>query len=144
MKLAIIRIRGIRNIKPKIVKTLELLRLHKPHHCVIMEDSKYTKGMLNVAKDYLAFGPINEEVLSRLILKKGKKGAKRLSQILNPDEIKEVAKKIFAGAKVNEFLDPVFQLKPPKKGYGDIKQSYPKGELGARPDMSALIRRITA
>ncbi|MEW6528284.1 MAG: uL30 family ribosomal protein [Candidatus Micrarchaeota archaeon] len=142
-KIAIIRIRGKRNIEPKIKKTLELLRLRKPNHCVVMENSCYVRGMLNLVKDYVTFGQIDNNALERLLYKKGKKGAKRLSEILNNDEIVDITKKIMDGAKVSEFATPVFALKPPRKGYKDIKQPYPKGDLGARPDISPLIKRMT-
>ncbi len=142
MKIAIIRIRGRRNMNPKIKKTLELMNLRKPNHCVLMDDSPYTKGMLNLVKDYVTFGPINEDALVHLLYKRGKKGSKRLSEISNEAEIKDMAKKIAEGAKVKEFVDPVFTLKPPSGGRRDIKQPYPAGELGARPDMSTLVKRM--
>lgn len=142
MKIAIVRVRGRRNISPKIKKTLEMLNLHRVNHCVLVEDSPYAKGMLNIVKDYVAFGPISEPALLRLIFKRGKKGAKRLSEAAKPAEIQEIARKLMSGAKVKEFMDPVFALKPPNSGYKDIKQPYPRGDLGARPDMSGLIMRM--
>ena len=51
MKIAIVRVRGIRQIKPKIRKTLEMLRLNRPNHCVVVDDSKPMTGMLNVVRD---------------------------------------------------------------------------------------------
>ena len=33
--IAVVRVRGIRNLKPKIRKTLQLLKLNKPNHAVI-------------------------------------------------------------------------------------------------------------
>jgi len=142
MKLAIIRVRGRRNMDPKIKMTLEMLNLHRIHHCVVVEDSPYTKGMLNLVKDYTTFGPITEEMLVYLLFKRGKKGAKRLSEISSKEEIAAIAKKLMAGAKVREFADRVFTLKPPSGGYKDIKQHYPRGDLGARPDISALVKRM--
>lgn len=142
MKLAIIRVRGIRNMDPKIKMTLELLNLRKPNHCVVMEDSPQTKGMLNVVKDYATFGPVSEGALFHLILKRGKKGAKKLREISKEGEIMDAVKKIMAGAKVRDFADPVFTLKPPRKGYKDIKRHYPAGDLGARPDISLLIKKM--
>lgn len=142
MKIAIVRIRGRRNMEPKIRKTLELLNLRKPNHCVVMDDSPYTKGMLNLVKDYVTFGPISEDALVRVLSKKGRKGSKRLCEISKEAEIKDMAKKIIGGAKVKDFADPVFALKPPRKGYRDIKQPYPRGDLGARPDISPLVKRM--
>ncbi len=142
MKIAIIRVRGRRNMKQKIRKTLELLNLRRPNHCVLMDDSEYVKGMLNVAKDYVTFGPINEGAILHLLSKRAKKGSKRLSEISKKDEITAIAKKIIDGAKAKEFADPVFTLRPPSKGWKNIKLPYPIGDLGARPDMNGLIRRM--
>lgn len=142
MKIAIIRVRGRRNMEPKINKTLELLNLRRTNHCVVMENTPYTKGMLNLVKDYVTFGPINEGAIEHILFKRGKNGAKRLIEVSKEAEIKAMAKKIFAGAKVREFVDPVFTLKPPRKGWRDIKLSFPRGDLGARPDISSLVKRM--
>ncbi len=142
MKIAVIRVRGRRNLKPKISKTMELLRLNRVNHCVLVEDSPYMKGMFNLVKDYVTFGKVSEEMVIRLLTKRGKRGAKRLSEIMKPEEIAEAAKKIMAGAKVIEFSDPVFTLRPPSKGRRDIKRPYPVGDLGVRPDINPLLRKM--
>ncbi|MFA5077264.1 MAG: uL30 family ribosomal protein [Candidatus Micrarchaeia archaeon] len=143
MKIAIIRVRGRRNMDPKIKMTLELLNLRRPNHCVVVEDTPYFKGMFNLVKDYVTFGPISEQALAHLLYKRGKRGSKRLSETSKEGEIAEIAKKLMApGAKTKEFADPVFTLRPPSKGYKDIKQHYPRGDLGARPDISALVKRM--
>lgn len=146
MKLAIIRVRGIRNIKPKIKKTLELLMLHKPNHCVLFEDSKQLRGMLRIAKDYITFGEVDEDTIFRLLYKRGKRGRYRLSSLLSEEEIREIAKKLAndKDAKVRDFVDPVFTLKPPRKGWKNIKLPYPRGALGFRPleSMKDLIKRM--
>jgi 50S ribosomal protein uL30 len=143
MKLAVVRVRGRRSIEPKIKRTLELLRLFRTNHCVIIENSVQTLGMLNVVKDYVAFGPVKEEAIARVLAKKGMKGAKRISALHKEEEIAEFAKKIFGGAKVAEFSEPVFRLRPPSKGYKDIKRHYPRGDLGKRPDMTGLLLRMS-
>ena len=53
MKLAVIRVRGRRKIRPNIQKTLELLRLERPNHCVLLDDSVQNLGMLQLVKDSL-------------------------------------------------------------------------------------------
>ena len=40
MVLAAVRVRGIVNVKPDIKRTLELLRLKKVNHCVLLEENK--------------------------------------------------------------------------------------------------------
>jgi len=69
MKIAVVRIRGIRKIKPKIEKALQLLNLEKPNYCVVIDDSKSNLGMLEVVKDYVAFGKIDNDTIFRLIYK---------------------------------------------------------------------------
>ncbi len=143
MKIAVVRVRGIRKINPKIRKTLELLRLNRPNHCVVLAGSKPDMGMLKVVKDYVAFGEIDEETLFRLIYKRGMKGSKKLKELMEKDRIKEAAKGIFGGkTKVSDVSDPVFMLHPPRKGYKDIKRAYPRGDLGKRDDMNSLLRRM--
>ncbi len=143
MKIAVVRVRGIRKIKPKIRKTLELLRLNRPNHCVVVEGSKQNMGMLGVVKDYVTFGEIDEETLFRLLFKRGRKGPKKLSGLAEKEKIKESAREVFEGKKkISEIADPVFMLRPPRKGYKNTKSQYPLGDLGRRENMALLLRRM--
>jgi len=142
MKIAVIRIRGIRNINPRTKRTMELLMINKPNHCVIVDDSVQTKGMLQRAKDYICYGEIKEETLVAMITKRGTSGSKRVRDISEKKEIEEMAKKIFDGDSVRKYINPVFRLRPRKGGYKNIKKSYPEGELGKRPDMDLVIRKM--
>lgn len=140
--IAIVRIRGVRSMKPKTKKTLELLRLFRPNHCVVYKSTPQVMGMLNVAKDYIAFGPIREETLSGLLAKRGEKGGKLLNEVLKEAEIGAAAKAVFGGKNIGEFVDPVFRLHPPRSGYKNIKLAYPDGDLGKRNDMDTLLKRM--
>lgn len=141
-KIAIIRIRGVRRISPRISKTLELLRLNKPNHCVVVEDTPQTNGMINVVKDYVAYGKIEEKTLFLLFNKRGTKGSNKIKDVLKASELKDAAKKVIDGTKVSEYANPVFRLKPPRKGYKDIKHAYPVGDLGKRDDINLLLKRM--
>ncbi len=142
MKIAVVRVRGIRNIDPKIKMTLELLRLEKPNHCVIIDDSPQNLGMLQVAKDYITFGPISEQTIESVLYKRGRKGATLLRSVLKEEEIKKAAKEISSGKKTIDYANPVFRLRPPSKGYKNVKAPYPSGELGKRSEIDSLIRRM--
>ena len=142
MKIAIVRVRGIRNLTPKIKKTLELLRLNKPNHCVLVDDSPQNKGMLNVVKDYVTFGPVSEDTVYRLMLRRGTKGASLLRKVAKEADIKKAAGEVFSGKRVADYADPVFRLPPPSKGYRDIRRNYPEGDLGKRDEMDTLLRRM--
>jgi large subunit ribosomal protein L30 len=142
MKFAVVRVRGVRNIAPRIKKTLELLRLMRPNHCILVEDTKQNLGMLAKAKDYVAFGPVAEETVFSLLAKRGKNEGVTFKVSLKEGDIKKMAKEISGGKKTSEFANPVFRLNPPSKGYKDKKTAYPNGELGKRPEMDTLLRKM--
>lgn len=66
MKIAIIRVRGVQGVRRSTRETMEQLHLIRKHSCVIIEETDTLKGMLNTAKDYVTWGPINEETLKKL------------------------------------------------------------------------------
>ena len=66
MSWAIIRVRGTVNVKDKISKTLKMLRLHRPNHCIIVPENDSYKGMLNIVKDYVTWGEINSDSVELL------------------------------------------------------------------------------
>ena len=123
-KLVIVRLRGIRNMEPKIAHTLMMLRLNKPNHCVIVDATPQMLGMVNVVRDYVAYGKIDEKTIIALVKKRGNKESKKTDK------------------KTNEKANTVFRLHPPRKGLKDIKQSYPEGDLGERPDINEFIKRM--
>lgn len=140
--IAALRIRGIRHLNPQARKTMELLRLNKPNHCVLVEDKKEVMGMLQKAKDYIAYGQVDEKTVISLLRKRGRNGSKRLAETEDEKKLGEFAKKIMQGAKVSEFANPVFRLRPPSKGFKDKKRPYPRGDLGKRDDMVSLLSKM--
>lgn len=141
-KIAVVRVRGIRNMDPKLKVAFDYLRLHKPNHCILLNVTAQNAGALNKIKDYVTFGSINEETLMKLLHKRGEKGGKKLSEIKKEDEIKNIATEIFNGKKLSDYADPVFRLHAPRGGYKDIKRSYPTGDLGKRDDINELLKRM--
>jgi len=141
-KVAVVRVRGIRNIKPKIRKTFELLRLDKPNQCVLVNGNPKLMGMINIVKDYVAYGVVSSDTIYKLIKKRGEKGGKLVRTLFEDDELKSLSEKIFLGAPVNEFVNQVFRLHPPRSGYKNIKKAYPLGDLGKRDDMNRLVLRM--
>jgi large subunit ribosomal protein L30 len=142
MKIAVVRIRGIRNIAPKIRDTLRLMNLEKPNNCVVLEDTPQNMGMVQACKDYVTYGAISEKTLFELLRKRGEKGGRQLRQVMEEEEISQVAKKIMHEENVKNFVNPVFRLHPPRKGYKTIKKPAPEGDLGKREDMDSLLKRM--
>ncbi len=138
MVIAIVRVRGVAGIKPDIRKTMELLRLHKKHHCVVYPKmTKSLEGMLRVCQDYVTWGEITSDSLSDLVAKRGRlPGDKKVDN----KEVSTIIKGIEAGEEVK--IKPVFRLHSPRKGWGNVKLRFPKGALGPRDNMVDLLKRM--
>lgn len=153
MVYAVVRVRGTVNVRYDIKKTLEMLRLTRVNHCVLIEEDDTYKGMLQKAKDYITWGEIDRDTLVELIRKRGKLiGDKPLDD--------EYIKRATSYGSVEDLVDgildgkiryrdipdvkPVFRLSPPRKGYEGIKRSYSVGgALGYRgKEINDLIKRM--
>jgi large subunit ribosomal protein L30 len=153
MVYAVIRIRGTINVNPDIKKTLQLLRLNRANHCVLLEENMVYKGMLHMVKDYTTWGEINEETLTKLISSRGRlMGDKPLTdEYLKAATPYATIKKLSEAILENKMkykeipeVKPLFRLNPPKSGYRTIKRSFVnKGSLGYRKDaINTLVARM--
>ncbi len=153
MAYAAVRVRGIINVKPDIKKTMNLLNLTRVNHCVILEENPSTKGMLQVAKDYITWGEIDKTSLSKLINARGRlEGGKELSEdhlktTTSYNTVDKLVDAIISSKfKYKEIpnIKPIFRLSPPKKGYEGIKRSFVnKGALGYRgKEINRLIEKM--
>jgi large subunit ribosomal protein L30 len=136
---AVVRLRGRVNVSRKIKNTLAMLRLHRKNHCVIVPDTPSFRGMLQIVKDYVAYGEINAETLAILLRKRGElSGGKPLTDEYVKEKtglsIDEFAKAVVEGkASFKDLPDlkPVLRLHPPRKGLRNIKWQFQAGgELG--------------
>ena len=153
MVYAVIRVRGTVNVKPDIKKTMQLLRLTRANHCVLLEENVVYKGMLQMVKDYTTWGEINKETLTKLISTRGRLiGDKSLTaeylKTTTPyDSFEKLSESILENkVKYKEIpeVKPFFRLNPPKKGHRTIKRSFVnKGSLGYRKgEINKLIERM--
>lgn len=124
--LAVIRLRGLVNIRGEINDTLKMLRLHHINHVALINSSPSYLGMLQKAKDYITWGEIDAETLSWLLIKRGRLiGDKRLNDQYIKENVKfktvdEFANAVYKNqAKLSDipYLKPVFRLRPPKRGF---------------------------
>jgi len=137
---AVIRLRGNVDVNRKIKETLKLLRLHKKYHCVVIPDTPSYRGMLQVVKDYVAFGEIDEKILASLLRNRGRlRGNRKLTdeyvkEKTGYESIEDFAKAVIDGkAKLKDLPDlkPVFRLHPPRGGLKSIKWHFGYGgDLG--------------
>ena len=154
MHVAIIRIKGKPGLKVDIRKTLGLLSLYKKNHCVVVPNLPTYIGMLNVIKNAVTWGEIDEQTFHLLLEKRGKLPGKLP---LTESYLKEKNKMTFEefSKKFMEFkvelkdvpgLKTYFKLSPPRKGFerkGVKTQFSMGGALGYRKDkINDLIQRM--
>ncbi len=151
--LAVIRIRGRTGIRPQAEKTVGLLRLHRINHMVIIPESETTKGMLQVAKDYVTWGEIDRETLIELLKTRALlSGRKKLTEEfikenLSMNGYEELADALLEGKiKYGDIpnIVPLFRMHPPAGGLEYIRKSVGEGgTAGYRgKDINKLIRRM--
>ena len=68
----VIRVRGTTGVIKNIADTLDMLRLNRISHAVLVEDTPSYNGMLQKAKDYITWGEIDADLLAEIIAKRGK------------------------------------------------------------------------
>ena len=151
--IAVIRIRGHVNVNRDIEATMKMLNLTRANHCTLVKESASYLGMLQKAKDYITYGPIEAETLAELISKRGMLAGNRpiteayMKEHTEYESIQEFARAIVKGmADIRELSEvkPIFRLHPPVKGYRSIKRHYNAGgALGNRGEaINELIGRM--
>jgi len=153
-RIAIIRIRGLVGVNPKIRDTLKLLRLYKKNFCVVVPNTKSFTGMLDKVKDFTTFGEIDKQTFTKLLLKRGRLPGRKpfteeyLKEKLNID-IKTFVDDFFEFKRELKDIPGLklfFRLQPPKGGFerAGIKKSYAVGgSLGYRgKDINKLIEKM--
>ncbi len=150
--LLVIRIRGQPNVRYDIKETLRRLHLNRKFNATLVPDEPIYRNMLFKAKDYVAYGPVNKEIVKSILLRRGRViGDKPLTPKYVKEnfgmEFDELVEKIVSGelrfTKLKG-VKPLFRLHPPRGGF---KKSTKKlvsygGELGYRDDIDKLVLRM--
>jgi large subunit ribosomal protein L30 len=112
--LAAVLVRGTRGARAQILDALDSLRLRKKHICVVLPETKGSRGAMLRCKDYIAYGIITEDTKQLLEEKRGQKTA-------------------------DGKLKPFFRLAPPRGGYErkGMKKTFAEG--GVLGDRGAKI-----
>lgn len=147
-----LRVRGRTGIKTDIADTLDMLRLTRINHAVILPENPSYNGMLQKGKDYITWGELDQETLTRLIEKRGRLPGKGrvtpevLAEISDYKSAEELSEAILKDETTLEDagLKPVFRLHPPRKGYNHIRKSFKEGgTLGYRgEEISDLVKKM--
>lgn len=137
--IAIIRIHGQVNINEKFAETLNRLHLRRKFSCTVIHETPEMLGMLRKIENFVAYGKISRETLTKLVEKRGQPIAK--------------GRKIDAGKIAEEFeknkpfkelgVKPFFRLHPPHGGLKTSRLHYPRGVLGNHKEkINKLIERM--
>lgn len=154
-RIAVIRTRGKVHVREDIESTMKLMNLNRINHCVVIDNKPQYLGMIKKVKDYVTWGEINPEMFVKLLKKRGRlNGDKKITDEYIAENTKQKTIEKFANSFM-EFkselkdiheLNPVFRLRPPKKGYErkGIKQPYSQGGvLGYRGEkINELLERM--
>ncbi len=117
----VIRVRGTTGVIKNIADTLDMLRLNRISHAVLVEDTPSYNGMLQKAKDYITWGEIDADLLAEIIAKRGKfTGNNKVTDEYvaeNSDykNIDELAKAVIAGEVKLMDLETCIPFTPSKK-----------------------------
>jgi large subunit ribosomal protein L30 len=141
--IAIVRVRGLKNVRVDIRDALKSLNLDRKNNCVLVSLPE-TSGMLEKVRDYAAFGKVKTETIAKLVQKRGRlAGDKAITahslKVHNVNSFTEFATAVESQKMTLKQLGikPVFRLNSPKKGYGKIGIKKPtslKGPLGFHPE----------
>ena len=153
MAYAVIRVRGQPDVNYNIEFTMGLLGLNKVNHCVIVPENDSVKGMLQVAKDYVTWGEVDQATLAEMLRARGKivgdeavtdEYVKSNSEFASIDDLAKAMIDSYCRLRDVEGVKPVIRLHPPVKGYEGNKRSYKNGgALGYRgAAINDLIKRM--
>lgn len=150
--LAVVRIRSSIGVSKDKRDTLRLLNLNFINNCVLLSKTPSILGMLEKVKDLITYGEINKETLVNLlknrlrVIGNKKIDESNLKLITKFNSFEEFAEALLEGrVRLKDFpkLKKVFGLKPPRGGFKNVKEFYPKGDLGYRgEEINDLINRM--
>ena len=150
---AVVKVRGTISAKREARETLEMLRLGRTNHAVLVDNRPSYVGMLYRVQNYVTWGEVSKQTVELLLKKRGKlAGGKKLTdeavKKLGYESIDVLAETIVDGKVEYQKLpnvQPVFKLHPPSHGFkGKTKKSFAAGgEAGYRgTKINELIKRM--
>ena len=151
--IAVVRVRGVSDVRSDISDTLKMLRLHKNCHATLLDDRPAYLGMLRKVQNLVTWGEVSKETIALLLRKRGRLvGDKPITDeyaqklgYKNLDELAEAIHQLKVEFNKLPGIKPVFRLHPPRKGYkGKVKKSYKAGGVtGYRGEaINDLLRRM--
>lgn len=150
--LLVVNLHGQINSSAPVRKALNEFWVAKKFSASVVTDDPQTVGTLRLCKDYVAWCPLDEGLLTDLLKKRGmvsssrpldQSSLKAMGYKSHEDMAAKMLKEQVRLSAVRGVL-PFFRLAPPKGGFrlSLRRQSTEKGVLGSNPKLDAIVRRM--
>jgi len=149
-KLLVVNLHGLINVPSGTRETLIQLGIGKRFAAAVVGDDPVSKGSVHLCKDYVAWAPLDAELLKE-------RGRVSNSKTLDEEALKamgfkthaDLAQAIMKGEVTDRLssvkgLKPFFGLSPPKGGFrrSSRRQFREGGILGENPMLADIVRRM--
>lgn len=153
-KLLVVNLHGQINVPRGTRETLVQLGIGKRFAAAVVGDDPVSKGAVHLCKDYVAWAPLDSDLLASLLESRGRVSA---SRTLDGEALKamgfktyaDLAQAIIKGETSSTLsavkgLKPFFGLSPPKGGFkrSSRRQFREGGILGENPMLPEIVRRM--
>jgi large subunit ribosomal protein L30 len=153
-KLLVVNLHGLINVPGGTRDTLIQLGIGKRFAATVVGDDPVSKGSVHLCKDYVAWAPIEADLLTALLKSRGRVSN---SKTLDDEALKTMGFKTYADladaiikGEVTDRLSslkglkPFFGLSPPKGGFkrSSRRQFREGGILGENPQLEGIVRRM--
>jgi large subunit ribosomal protein L30 len=152
LNLLVVNMRGLVNTRTPVRETLHQLRLLKRFNATIVPDNEVSRGMLESAKEHLAWCELDASTAENLLAKRaetsnGNKVAESILKGSGFSTFADLASALAAGKTTlrEEFgFRQFFRLSPPKGGFNrSIRRQFGEGGiLGPNRELPKLVEKM--
>lgn len=148
----VVNLHGTINVPTGARNAIEEFKIEKRFSATVVPDDPSTLGALKLCKDYLAWSPLEKDLLQVLLKERGRASQRKM---LDKIVLKDLGFKTHAemAAKITgeslkfsslKGIRPFFTLAPPKGGFKrSTRRQYTEGGvLGANPRLPEIVRRM--
>ncbi|MFP3136856.1 MAG: 50S ribosomal protein L30 [Nitrososphaeria archaeon] len=150
--LLVLRVRGTVNVRREVEDTLRRLNLRRKHNATLVPDTPEYRGMLQVAKDYVAWCPADRGLVLDLLRRRARTpGWRPLDEETLTrhgfSSFEELADALLEGrVRLGEldWMKPYFALQPPRGGYKRSVKRHAQegGVLGQNENLPEIVSRM--
>ena len=152
-KLLVVNLHGLINVPRGTRETLIQLGIGKRFAAAVVGDDPVSKGSVHLCKDYVAWAPLDSELLTSLLQSRGRvsnsktlddEALKALGFKTHADLAQSILKDDASSRLASVGLKPFFGLSPPRGGFrrSSRRQFREGGILGENPKLADIVRRM--